>query len=288
MAEAFFLPDGDPPTWRQRRLGMELRRLREAAGLGPHAAARLLNRTVSSLSKLENAQRGIRRAALEQILDKYDVTDPNLRESLFALARDAKKQGWWQTYADVLSSQMFDYISIEASSTRIWTMQLNLIPGLLQTPRYARAILSGGVSKGEPDHLEALIDIRLKRRAIFEAGEPPEVWAIVSEGALMQQVGGPEVMREQLDYLVEAATLPSVVLQVLPFAAGAHPGVNGSFVLMEVNGLWIAMIDSVTNAWYLEDQTSLNRYADVFNHLRAVSHSQEASLALIQRIRSET
>ncbi|GAB3672162.1 helix-turn-helix transcriptional regulator [Actinocorallia lasiicapitis] len=267
---------------------MELRRLREAAGLGPHAAARLLNRTVSSLSKLENAQRGIRRAALEQILDKYDVTDPNLRESLFALARDAKKQGWWQTYADVLSSQMFDYISIEASSTRIWTMQLNLIPGLLQTPRYARAILSGGVSKGEPDHLEALIDIRLKRRAIFEAGEPPEVWAIVSEGALMQQVGGPEVMREQLDYLVEAATLPSVVLQVLPFAAGAHPGVNGSFVLMEVNGLWIAMIDSVTNAWYLEDQTSLNRYADVFNHLRAVSHSQEASLALIQRIRSET
>src|SRR3954469_17143488 len=94
------------PTWRQRRLGMELRRLREERDLGPHAAASLLGRTESSLSKLENAQRGIRKPALEQILDKYQVTDGEYRNSLFTLARDAKKQGWWHTYEGSLSSRM--------------------------------------------------------------------------------------------------------------------------------------------------------------------------------------
>src|SRR4051794_9453365 len=128
------------PTWRQRRLGMELRRLREERNLGPHAAASLLGRTESSLSKLENAQRGIRKPALEQILDKYQVKDEPYRDALFSLARDAKLQGWWQRFEGTHPASMLDQISLEAAAKKIQTFQLNLIPGLLQTEAYGRAV----------------------------------------------------------------------------------------------------------------------------------------------------
>jgi hypothetical protein len=151
---------------------MELRRLREERHLGPHTAAALLGRTESSLSKLENAQRGIRKPALEQILDKYQVTDVTYRDALFSLARDAKLQGWWQSYEGTVAASMLHYISIEAVSTQVRLAELHLIPGLLQTPEYARTIIAAGGSLGIPSDVDGLTSIRMRRQGVLSAEKP--------------------------------------------------------------------------------------------------------------------
>ncbi|WP_344834249.1 helix-turn-helix transcriptional regulator [Actinocorallia longicatena] len=286
MADALAVPGSDPPTWRQRRLALELKRIRESRGLGLHAAAHLLGRTESSLSKLENAQRGIRRPALEQILDKYAVTDLLLRESLFALARNAKSQGWWQTY-EGMSSAMFDYISIEAASASIRTWQLHLIPGLLQTDDYARAVIASGISMGKPPDIEGLAAIRSRRQQLLTSDDPPHLRVVMSEACLMQEFGGPQVRREQLRHLLAQAQLANVTIQVLPYSAQGHAGLNGSFSIFTAHNLDIVLVENLTQGWYLEQVEETKRYSLVFDHLRAVSLSESNTLDLIERLVSE-
>lgn len=275
------------PTMRSRKLGTMLRELRESRDLNLQKAARLLNRTPSSLSKLETGKRGIRRPALEHMLDRYELADLDQRQALYDLARHSADRGWWHRYEGKLSPSMLDYISLEAEATSIRDFQLHLITGLLQTDDYARANIASGVSQGQAPDVDGLAEIRMRRQQILFGDNPPHLWAIVGEAALRQQVGGPEVMKAQLSRLIELSTLPNVTLQVLPFSAGAHPGVNGSFTTLTTKELSVVLVENLTSGWYLEHADDVRRHNVVFDHLMAVALSPTDSRSMIERLVSE-
>lgn len=194
------------PTMRSRKLGQTLREIREARGLTLQQAARRLNRTPSSLSKLETGKRGIRRPALENMLDRYEVTDPDQRHALFDLARDAAKKGWWLRYEGKLSPAMLDYISLESEATDFRSFQLHLVPGLMQSEGYARAVIQCGYYQDLVPDVDGLLEVRLRRQQVLFKEDAPHLWAIVSEAALRQMFGGREVMEEQFRRLLELQT----------------------------------------------------------------------------------
>ncbi|GAA0555875.1 helix-turn-helix domain-containing protein [Actinomadura livida] len=276
------------PTMRSRKLGAMLRELRESRDLNLQKAARLLNRTPSSLSKLETGKRGIRRPALEHMLDRYELTDPVQRQALFDLARHATEKGWWHRYEGKISPSMLDYISLEAEATSINSFQLHLVPGLLQTEDYVRANMVTGVSQGRKLDVDGLVEIRMRRQQVLLGENPPLLWAIVSEAALRQQFGGADVMRAQLSRLIELSVLPNVTFQVLPFSAGAHPGLNGSFTALTTKELSVVLVENLTSGWYLEHADDIRRHSVVFDHLRALALSPDDSRSLIEQLVSES
>ncbi|WP_067890818.1 helix-turn-helix domain-containing protein [Actinomadura chibensis] len=281
------MDDPQRPTMRSRKLGAMLRELRESRDLTLQKAARLLNRTPSSLSKLETGKRGIRRPALEHMLDRYQLTDADQRSALYELARDSKKKGWWLRYEGKLSPSTLDYISLEAEATVIRSSQLHLIPGLLQTKQYARAVIACDVTnKGTPD-FDGLVEIRMRRQQVLFEEKAPRMWAVVSEGALRQCFGGTEVMREQLIRLNELSMLPNLTLQILPFIVGGHAGINGSFTMLTTNDLSVVLVENLRTGWYLEDSDEIASYDVVFNHQRAAALSPSDSRSLIERLVSE-
>ncbi|WUI04258.1 helix-turn-helix domain-containing protein [Spirillospora sp. NBC_00431] len=275
------------PTMRSRKLGTMLRELRESRGLTLQRAARLLSRTPSSLSKLETGKRGIRQPSLEHMLDRYELTDPDRRKALYDLARDSKKRGWWQRYEGKLDPATLDYISLESEAASIKSFQLHLVSGLLQTQRYIRAVIECDIAQGEMSDFDGLTEIRMRRQQILYEEKPPHFWAIVSEAALRQQFGGPEVMKEQLTHLLEVSKLPNVTLQILPFAIGGHAGLNGSFTALTTSDLSVVLIENLRTSLYLEDSDSIASYNMVFDHQRAAALSPSDSRTFIERLVSE-
>jgi transcriptional regulator with XRE-family HTH domain len=279
------------PTVRSRRLGAKLRQLREDQDLTTIAAARLLNRSNSSISKLESGHRGVFRPALENMLDKYGLIDPAARENLFKLARVASQRGWWQDYDGMLSPETMDLISLEAESTLIEFLELVIIPGLLQTEAYTRAILELGPFAADLRRLEKMIKIRTKRQEIIAKSDPPKVWAILDEAALHRQVGGADVMRAQKQHLLEITELNHVTLQIIPYAVGTHWGVGGAFKILHFgrrDDLPVVAVDSLSQIDYREEEGEVKRYVQAFNHLRAAALSESDSRAFLQRLLSKT
>ncbi|MFI0481506.1 helix-turn-helix domain-containing protein [Actinomadura sp. 9N215] len=275
------------PTMRSRKLGTMLRELRESRDLTLQKAARLLSRTPSSLSKLETGKRGIRQPALEHMLDRYELTDPDRRKALYDLARDSKKRGWWQRYEGKLDPATLDYISLESEAASIKSFQLHLVSGLLQTQHYIRAVVECDIVLGETSDFDGLAEIRMRRQQILYGENPPHLWAILSEAALRQQFGGPEVMKEQLIHLLELSRLPNVTLQVLPFAVGGHAGLNGSFTMLTTSDLSVVLVENLRTSLYLEDSDQIASYNMVFDHQRAAALSPSDSRTFIERLVSE-
>lgn len=270
---------------------MRLRQIREKRGLTIQAAATLLYKSPSALSKMEAGKRGIPRSSLEYMLDRYGVANPDFRDHLIRLAEEARNaliQGWWQAYNRTLSPDALDYISLEAAATRISAFELHLIPGLLQTEAYARAIIAAGFSAGSPRVEDALVAVRMRRQDILDGAQPPQYLAIVSEAALRQMMGGQEVMRQQLRHLLAISQLDHVKLQVLPFSAGTHAGLNGSFTLVALAGsLAVVLVESITTGWYLETEDEIRRYRIALDRLENTALSQTDSRALIERLLSD-
>lgn len=269
---------------RSRKLGRRLRQIREERNLNLQKAARLLNRTPSSLSKLETGKRGIRRPALENMLDRYGFTDPDEREALFALARDAAKKGWWDRYEGKVSQSTLDYISLETDASLIRSFQLHLIPGLLQNEDYARAVVASTVSLNGPPDIERLTALRMRRQGVLRKSGAPKLWAIMSEAALYQEIGGPEVRRAQLQRLVAESQRSNVTLQVLPYAVGAHPGVNGSFTSLMTKDLSVVLVENVFAGLYLESAEEIRGYATTFDLLSEAALTPSDSRLLIERL----
>lgn len=278
------------PTIRQRRLGAELRRLREEHGLTMQAAARRLHRSTSSLSRIESAGRGLRYEFLLLVFEVYDVRDQALRESLFDLAKEDTNHGWWQRYGDVLSPSTADYISLESDAVEIRAYETMVLPGLLQTPAYARSVVMAAQPALPPHGIKRFVNVRIKRQRLLTRPDPPVVHAIVAEGALHQQVGGPETMRDQLNRLLELEELENVTLQVLPFVAGAHAGMGGSFQIMKVGGpadFSVAIFDNPTGRMYVERDADVRAYVERFDQLCSAALAVAPSRELIARVLSE-
>ncbi len=275
------------PAVRRRKLGAELRALRTSAGLTSGEAARLVGWHQSKVSRIETGTSGVKPADVRLLLDAYAVADTQLRELLMMLAGSddsGGRQHWWHAYRGVLPPTYRDFISLESQAGAMRTLETTVIPGLLQTPEYARAVTKAAVEGLSEDRLDTLVEVRLARQDVLRADPPLELSAVLDEAVLRREVGGPGVMARQLERLVEAARLPQVRLQVLPFAAGAHIGVTGPFVIFSFSStsdLDVVVLDHLTSSLYLERKEDLQAYTEAFNALQVHALSPEDSLDFI-------
>ena len=275
------------PAVRRRKLGAELRALRTSAGLTSGEAARLVGWHQSKVSRIETGTSGVKPADVRLLLDTYGVADSQLRELLMVLAGSDDSDGrhhWWHAYRGVLPPTYRDFISLESQAGAMRTLETTVVPGLLQTPEYARAVTSAAVEGLPEGRLDTLVEVRLARQDVLRADPPLELSAVLDEAVLRREVGGPGVMARQLERLVEAARLPQVRLQVLPFAAGAHIGATGPFVIFSFSStsdLDVVVLDHLTSSLYLERKEDLQAYTEAFNALQIHALSPEDSLDFI-------
>ncbi|MEU1011341.1 helix-turn-helix transcriptional regulator [Streptomyces sp. NPDC005890] len=278
------------PAVRRRKLGAELRTLRTGAGLTSGDAARLVGWHQSKVSRIETGASGVKSADLRLLLDAYGVRDRHLRELLLMLAGSEDAGGrhrWWHAYRGVLPPTYRDFISLESQASAMRTLETTVVPGLLQTAEYARAVTRAAVKDLDEERLDTLVEVRLARQHVLRSDPPLVLSAVLDEAVLRREVGGPEVMARQLERLMEAARLPQVRLQVLPFAAGAHVGLTGPFVIFSfpsTSDLDVVVLDQLTSSLYLERKEDLMAYSEAFNTLQFHALSPEESLDYIAGI----
>ncbi|MGW0996303.1 helix-turn-helix domain-containing protein [Streptomyces sp. NPDC002523] len=278
------------PAVRRRKLGAELRTLRTGAGLTSGEAARLVGWHQSKVSRIETGASGVKPADVRLLLDAYGVRDRQLRELLMMLAGSedaADRHHWWHAYRGVLPPTYRDFISLESQASGMRTLETTVVPGLLQTPEYARAVTRAAVEGVDEERLDALVEVRLARQDVLRTDPPLRLDAVLDEAVLRREVGGPGVMARQLYRLQEAAHLPQVRLQVLPFGAGAHIGLTGAFVIFSfpsTSDLDVVVLDQLTSSLYLERKEDLQAYSEAFDSLRIHALSPEESLDYIAGI----
>jgi transcriptional regulator with XRE-family HTH domain len=268
-------------------LGTTLRRLRNEAGLTLEAAAKAMGWRGPKLSKIEGATQSIRPAEVEALLSVYGVDDAHVADALAALARDAGKKGWWQTYSSVVSRPYADYIALEADATKICDWSPLIIPGLLQTAAYARETIAGATASRTPEEVAALAEVRMARQSILSRpGTAPELWTIVHEAALHQRfVVRPPTMREQLRRLLDVSELPNVTVQVMPLASTTHPGIVSGFFHTSFPAPMppVVLFENVSGATYVEGDDA-TPFAQAFERIRATALPVEDSLAMIAEL----
>jgi transcriptional regulator with XRE-family HTH domain len=279
------------PTVRRRMLGAELRKIREGLRLTVDEVSARLGWHQSKVSRLENGRYGVRANEVGILLDVYQVTEPETREALATLAREGKRRVWWQPYSDVISQRYASFISFEAEAVSIRNFESSLVPGLLQTADYARALIRQLRPDATPEVVNALVDVRMARQnAALQREDPLRIWAIVDEGTLRRRIGSQATMAKQLQQLVAASREPNVTLQVTPFAAGAHAGVHGSFAILEfpIRGdLDVVYTEALTSSLYLERDNDVAAYDQAFDRLRAAALDVAPSRRLVAQIAKE-
>ena len=273
----------DSPTFVRFQLGAELRRLRDVAGVATERAAQVIDVSPSTLRRIESGRVGIKAPALAALLNEYGVTDEDQRETLLTMARTGKQRGWWAKYGD-LPAVYRQYIGLESAAQEIHNFETMVVPGLLQTADYTRAILAESASRPTPEAVEQRVAARLERQKLITQGTLNLV-AVIDEAVLHRQIGGPKIMRAQLTALIEASKLRNVTLQVIPFREGAYASMLSSFhILWFPGGPGVVYIESLTGDLYAEGD-DVERCTVVFNSLRSSASSPSASATMIKRIR---
>jgi transcriptional regulator with XRE-family HTH domain len=281
---------GCSPTVRRRRLALELRRLREAARLTCEEVADHLECSASKISRVETGRVSASPRDVRDMLDLYGAPAVQ-RESLVQLARDSRQKGWWHAFSDTMHPQFATYVGLESAACQIRIYEVSLIPELLQTEDYARAVIRSGMMSRPGEDAERQVALRMARQpAITRDDDPPQVWAVLDEAVLRRQVGGPGVMQRQLEHLLAQAALPNVAIQVIPFGGGALPAMGRPFVILvfpERVDTDVVYLEDLTSALYLEDVAEVDRYNVFFNHLRATALSFDDSSLLITSVLKE-
>jgi hypothetical protein len=238
----------------------------------------------SKLSRIETAHSGIRLSDLQRLLDLYDTGELD-RGRLVALAGQARQRGWWEAYGDALPSAYETFIGFEAEATAISTYEAQVVPGLLQTAEYASAVtLADGVVR-DRSVIEQRVAVRMARQAVLTRDTPPTLWAILDEAVLRRPMGGEDVMRRQLHHLADAAEHSTITIQVLPFTAGAHRALSGSFVILEfAEGLEGPLVynEGMTGGSFRSKLEEIRSYWMSFEALRTAAMDPEMSLGMIK------
>lgn len=272
------------PTLRRRELSARLKQLREKAGVNVAEAAESLGCSPDKIHWIERADWNRPRwRDVRDLLDRYAVTDQRLRDYLIQLARDSGQQDWWHPYRSMLSDKYTTYIAFEGEADEILTFELAVVPGLLQTADYARALIREGPAEIGDDEIEERVRVRAERQRILDRDDPVRLFAVIDEAALRRPVGPPEVMRAQLRHLVEMAARPKVTLQVLPFDAGPHPGTGGPFTILNFpetatsDAVYIATIAGEL----LIESGGVDSYRSVFRRMNAKALSPEDTIRMM-------
>ncbi|MEU3402861.1 helix-turn-helix transcriptional regulator [Streptomyces sp. NPDC006670] len=270
------------PTISRRRLGSELRRLRESSGMTTQQVAEHLLISQPKISLLENGRRLVKPRDVRDLCRLYGVQDQRSVDRLLRLARESGQQGWWNAYGDIPYGP---YIGMEAEAAAIRLYEPLVIPGLLQTPDYARAVIAGTIPHATAEQAAARLQVRLRRQDRLGAPRDPlRLWAVLDESALRRVVGSREVMREQLDHLNRLGGRPHITVQVLPHDVGAHPGVLGQFSLLEFTDATdasVVYLERFTSDLYLEKPSDVLLYREMYAHLQAQALSPDSTRRLI-------
>jgi hypothetical protein len=285
------VPTTSSPTVKRRRLATELHASRERAGLTIDDVAQQLEWSAAKISRIENARVRVLARDVKHLLRIYQVKEGSPDwDILVTLAREAHQKGWWYPYSGAMGESFRTYIGLEAAAATLRIYESECVPGLLQTEDYARAIIGSALSAGPDEDLEKNIALRMARQSLLTQDQPPELWAVINEAGIRSMVGGPAVMRAQLDRLLEASHQPHITLQVMPFSTGAHPGMAGAFSILsfaEPADPEVIYVSYSSGSLFLEKPEELSRCALIFNHLRAVALSMGQSRDIIARIRAE-
>lgn len=272
------------PTVRRRRLARELRRLRETCDLKLSTAAQQAKIPLSTLSNIENAEaRRIKARDLDALAALYEAPE-EIRAALHELAQESKEQGWWSSYKDVFGGNALPDFEVEASMIRSY--ECMVVPGLLQTPEYSEAVFLGGGAYSKAE-VQRHVTARIQRQHILGRHKPPHLWAVIDEAALRRELDDPTIMRDQLQHLLNMATRHNIDIQVLPFSAGMHAGMSGSFVLLDFPGELdpsLVYTETATDSLFVQEPESVQRFVTIFSHLNAAALRTSHTIQFIRKI----
>lgn len=276
------MPEVRSPTVRRRELGALLRALRTERGFTVEQVAERLLCSPSKVSRMETGQRGATARDMRDLCDLYEVTDPAQREHLARLAAEGKQQGWWQPY----ELEFATYVGLEEAAESIKDFSPAIVMGLVQTRRYARAMHERGWQDFEPERIRELVEVRMRRQRLLERNPPVPLHLVMEEVVLRRVVGGPQVMAEQLDLLVELAERPHITIQVIPNAAGAHPAMGSNFTMLEFGGAAsnVVYVEGLVGWLYLERHQDLKRYYRAFERLCKIALNPQESIEMVAEI----
>ncbi|WNE97906.1 helix-turn-helix transcriptional regulator [Streptomyces luomodiensis] len=275
-------------TTRRRQLGVMMRKFRARKGMTLEEAGRLVGVSKATVSRYETQEGPVKWPIVDALCREYGASEAE-REAVVGLAKDAKRQGWWNSFADSLPESMNLLFTLEDEAVREDHFACLYVPGLLQTRGYTEAVQHASEMRLSAEEIERLVDLRMKRQEILSRPKPPHLWAILDESVIRRVVGSREVMREQLDHLLRANESPDITLQVLPFAKGAHSAAMGSFVILggAEPSLDVVYVDIHVGSLFMEKDEELERYRVAFDYLRAQALDMASSSALIERVREE-
>ena len=283
--------DAQGPTVPRMLVGIQLHRFREAAGITPDQAAYEIRASRSKISRMENGLVRFKERDVTDLLTLYGITDEKTRSGLVTLTQQANTAGWWSRYGDIMADWFQAYLGLETAASVIRTFELQFVHGLFQTEDYARAVTMLGHTTAPAEEIDRRVSLRLKRQDLLNGPTPPQVWSVLDEGALRRPVGGPAVMRAQLERLVEMSKLRHVTIQVVPFSRGGHAAAGGSFTVLrfsEPEVPDVVYIEQLTSALYLDKHEDVEHYLEVMNHLSTEALTPAQSAKFITEIIRDT
>jgi len=279
------------PTMLRMLLGSALRRLREERGVTREQAGYEIRASESKISRMELGRVSFRPRDVADLLTFYGIAqdDPE-RERLLSLMKDANAPGWWHQFGDVIPSWLQPYVDLEGAASRIRTYELQVIPGLLQTRDYARAVVKLEHGQAPAAEIERRVDLRLTRQQVLRRADPPQLWAVIDEAVLHRPIGGAQVLREQVQSLVEAARQPNITLQVMPFQAGGSAAMGGAFTVLRFpeDGLSdVVYVELLTSALYLERPNDVEAYSKAMELLCMEARPPDQTADLLESLVKE-
>jgi Domain of unknown function (DUF5753)/Helix-turn-helix domain len=277
---------GSGPTVRRILLGTQLRRLRETSGITREEAGYRIRASESKISRMELGRVGFKERDVVDLLEMYGVANDE-RDALVELARGANTAGWWHQYADVLPDWFQTFVGLEEAASVLRVYEVQFVPGLLQTPDYARAIMTRGWPGAPEEEIERRVNMRITRQELLTKQNGPRLWAVVDEAALRRPVGSREVFRSQLEHLIETTKNVKITLQVTPFRSGGHAAEAGAFTIMrfpEEDLPDVVYLEQLTSALYLDKREDVERYSEVMERLSVESEPPERTVDLLTDI----
>jgi transcriptional regulator with XRE-family HTH domain len=278
------------PTVQRIVLGAQLRKLREKREITTEQAADAIRGSHSKISRMEHGRVGFKDRDVSDLLTLYGVTDQTERDSLLALAHEAGNPGWWHDFGDLLPHWFEPYISLEAAASVIRNYEVQFVPGLLQSPSYAREVIQLGHPSITQDELNRRVELRMGRKRMLSRPTAPRLWAALDEAVLRRPMGDASVMREQIEHLLEMTDNPNVTLQIVPFNVGGHSAAGGPFSILrfaEPELSDVVYLEQLTSALYIDKPVEVDRYLEVMERLCLQAETAPDSITLLEKIRDE-
>jgi transcriptional regulator with XRE-family HTH domain len=276
------------PTVVRIVLGTQLRRLREGAGISREKAGEHIRASHAQISRLELGRVGFKERDLEDLLTLYGVTDPAARAALLDLVKPTNVRGWWQQDGDLLPNWFEMYLRLEQEASYIRTFQVQFVPGLLQSEDYARRVILAGHGAESGFEVDRRVRLRINRKKMLIEPGGPHLWAVIDEAALRRPFGTAEVMRDQLEHILEMSELPNVTVQVLPFSAGSHAAAGGPFTLLrfaEADLPDVVYLEQLNSAVYVDKRADVEDYVGVIEQVSVQAMTPADSRIEIRKMR---